>query len=222
VALELVIFDCDGVLVDSEPLSNGVLADMLAERGLQLTLAEARAAFQGLLLEQVRVRAESLLGEPLPDGWIEEFVRRRSAVFAAELKPVPGAAALVRAVTDAGLSVCVASQGRLRKTDRSLALTGLDGLFPQRSRFSAEQVPRGKPHPDLFLLAAERMGAAPGACAVIEDTPSGVIAATRAGMCVYGYAADSDEQALREAGATTAHSLADVGRLLLGAHQPAG
>jgi HAD superfamily hydrolase (TIGR01509 family) len=212
-----VIFDCDGVLVDSEPISNGVLAEMLAEQGLAMSLAEARARFQGLLLSEVLERSEAMLGRPLSPGWLDEYVERRAAVFAAELRPLDGAGELVRDVADAGIAVCVASQGSLRKTGRSLALTGLESLFPPEARFSAEQVPRGKPHPDLFLLAALRMGSAPADCAVVEDTPSGVTAARRAGMAVYGLAADSDERALREAGATVVGSLAELRAPLLGA-----
>ena len=208
--LELVIFDCDGVLVDSEPISNGVLAEMLAEQGLAIGLREARAAFQGLQLEQVRTEAERRLGRPLPEGWLEEFVARRAGVFERELRPVPGAAELVQRVLDAGLAACVASQGRLRKTDASLAITGLEHLFPRSARFSAEQVARGKPAPDLFLLAARTMGADPAACAVVEDTPSGVTAAVAAGMRVYGLAADSDEAALVRAGAVTVESLGEL------------
>jgi HAD superfamily hydrolase (TIGR01509 family) len=213
--LELVIFDCDGVLVDSEPISCGVLAEMLAEQGLQVGLAETRAAFQGLLLEDVVGEAQRRLGRELPRGWLEEYVSRRDAVFAQELRPVPGAPELVRRLLDAGMAVCVASQGRLRKTDASLTLTGLDSLFAPPARFSAEQVPRGKPHPDLFLHAARAMGVAPERCAVIEDTPSGVLAAARAGMRVYGLAADSDEAALAAAGARTVTSLGELGELLL-------
>jgi HAD superfamily hydrolase (TIGR01509 family) len=217
----LVIFDCDGVLVDSEPISNGVLAEMLREQGLELTLAEARARFQGLLLAQVQALAERELGHALPAGWLDEFVRRRAAVFDAELQPVPGAAELVERVLAAGAEVCVASQGSLAKIARSLALTGLDRLFAEDRRFSAEQVPRGKPHPDLFLLAAATLGFPPSGCAVVEDTPSGVTAAVRAGIRVYGFSADSDELALREAGASTSPSLAELGHRLLAA-QAAG
>jgi HAD superfamily hydrolase (TIGR01509 family) len=213
-ALELVIFECDGVLVDSEPMSNGVLAEMLAEQGLAMSVAEARRSFQGLLLEEVLADAQARLGRPLPDGWLEEYTARRDEAFRERLRPVAGAAALVRDVLAAGLMACVASQGRLVKTDRSLALTGLEELFPSHARFSAEQVPRGKPHPDLFLHAAARMGVEPGACAVVEDTPSGVAAAVRAGMQVYGYAGDSDEQALRSAGALTVRSLDELTEML--------
>ncbi len=213
----LIVFDCDGVLVDSEPISNGVLAQMLAEQGWELALADARARFQGLTLAEVRRHAEAQLGRALPDGWLDEFVARRAAVFDAELRPVDGAAALVARVRDAGIAYCVASQGSLAKTARSLRLTGLDGLFAEDARFSATQVPRGKPAPDLFLLAASRFAVPPARCAVIEDTPSGVRAAVSAGMTAYGFTADSDERALRAAGASaTADTLAALGELLLG------
>ncbi len=213
-APRLVIFDCDGVLVDSEPLSNGVLAEMLSEQGLSMTVDEARASFQGLLLEQVLAKAERRVGHPLPEAWLQEFVERRAAVFAERLQPVPGAAELVESLLAAGVAVCVASQGRLRKTDASLSITGLEHLFAPAARFSAEQVPRGKPHPDLFLHAARAMGASPGECAVVEDTPSGVLAAVRAEMAVYGYAADSEPRALELAGARVVMTLAELGPVL--------
>ncbi len=213
----LVIFDCDGVLVDSEPISNAVLAEMLGEQGWKLTVAETRARFQGMLLSEIGPEAQRELARPLPTGWLEEYVARRAAVFDAELRPVPGAAQLVERVVDAGLPVCIASQGSLAKIARSLALTGLERWFPPGSRFSADDVPRGKPQPDLFLHAAVSSGADPGSCAVVEDTPSGVAAAVAAGMSVYGFCADSDEPALREAGARTAASLAEIGDMLLDA-----
>jgi len=211
----LVIFDCDGVLVDSEPISNAVLAEMLAEQGWTLTVSESRARFQGMLLPDIGVAVERELGRPLPRGWLDEYVARRAAVFDAELEPVAGAAALLERVAGAGLPVCIASQGSLAKIARSLALTGLERWFPPHARFSAYEVPRGKPYPDLFLHAAASLGADPARCAVIEDTPSGVAAARAAGMTVYGLTADSDERALREAGALTAATLQEVGDLLL-------
>ena len=211
----LVIFDCDGVLVDSEGISNGVLAEMLAEQGLRLTLEESRAVFQGHLLAEIVGISEGMLGRSLPEGWLEEYVARRAALFEAELQPIPGAAELVDRVALAGIPSCVASQGSLAKTARSLAITGLAERFAEDVRFSAEQVPRGKPHPDLFLFAAATLGFAPVECAVVEDTPSGVTAAVSAGMRVYGLCADSDERALREAGAVTADTLGRIGELLL-------
>jgi HAD superfamily hydrolase (TIGR01509 family) len=213
-ASELVIFDCDGVLVDSEPISNGVLARMLTAEGLPTTLPEARRAYQGLLLGDVLLSAEAKLGHRLPDGWLARYERERSIAFRDELQPVAGAAEAVRRVTAAGIAVCVASQGKLEKTRLTLGLTGLLELFPPGALFSAESVPRGKPHPDLFLHAARVMGASPARSVVVEDTPSGVTAAVSAGMRALGYAADSDERALADAGAEVFHALDELPALL--------
>jgi beta-phosphoglucomutase-like phosphatase (HAD superfamily) len=108
---ELVIFDCDGVLVDSEVISNEVLARMLTREGLPTTLTEARRAYQGLLLSDIRSRAQARLGRPLPLGWLAEYEAERAEEFHRSLKPVPGAAEAVRRVKAAGMKVCVASQG---------------------------------------------------------------------------------------------------------------
>ena len=200
-AARLVIFDCDGVLVDSEPISNRVLARMLGEQGLQLTVAEARAAYQGMTLAQVLAAAAESLGRPLPQGWLARYERERTEAFREGLRSVPGVRECVQDVRGEGMAVCVASQGSLAKTRLSLALTGLSDLFEDSWLFSAEMVARGKPFPDLFLHAARAMGAAPAQSVVVEDTPSGVRAAVAAGMHVYGYAADSDRAALEGAGA---------------------
>jgi len=212
--LRLVIFDCDGVLVDSEVISNSVLARLLSDEGLPTTLAQARRDYQGLLLGEVVGSAEAKLGRPLPAAWLARYERERTEEFRRELAPVPGAAETIARVLAAGVAVCVASQGKLEKTRLSLELTRLRRLFPERALFSAESVPRGKPHPDLFLHAARTIGAQPAACVVVEDTPSGVAAAVAAGMRVIGYAADSDEAALRAAGAEIVHSLDEVPGLL--------
>lgn len=211
----LVIFDCDGVLVDSEAISNRVLAEMLSAEGLPTTLTQARRSYQGLLLSDVLSRAEEKLGRTLPGGWLDRYERERGAAFRRELDPVAGAAETVQRITAAGIGVCVASQGKLSKTRLSLALTGLGRLFPETARFSAYSVAHGKPAPDLFLHAATSMGAEPAGCVVVEDTPSGVTAAVSAGMRCVGYAADSDEQALRAAGAREIlRSLDELPRLL--------
>jgi HAD superfamily hydrolase (TIGR01509 family) len=205
--LELVIFDCDGVLVDSEIISNEVLARALTREGLATTLAEARRDYQGLLLADLVSRAQARLGRPLTADWLAGFERDRAAAFGQELKPVAGAAEAVKAVSAAGIAVCVASQGSLQKTRLSLELTGLRHLFPADALFSAGSVPRGKPYPDLFLHAASLMGATPARCVVIEDTASGVTAAVAAGMRAIGYTADSEETGLRQAGAELLDSL---------------
>jgi beta-phosphoglucomutase-like phosphatase (HAD superfamily) len=212
---QLVIFDCDGVLVDSEVISNCVLAEMLTAEGLPTTLAQSRRDYQGMLLADIRSRAEEKLGCALPGDWLVRYESERDAAFRRELEPVAGAVETVSRITTAGIEVCVASQGKLSKTRVSLALTGLDHLFPETARFSAYSVANGKPAPDVFLHAAASMGVAPARCVVVEDTPSGVTAAFSAQMCAVGYAADSDEQALRDAGAAEIlHSLDQLPRLL--------
>jgi HAD superfamily hydrolase (TIGR01509 family) len=207
---ELVIFDCDGVLVDSEVISAHVLAAMLTAEGLAMDAKQARAEFQGLLLADVGTRAEARLGRRLPDDWLARFERDRAAVFQRELRPVAGAAQAVGQVKRAGVAVCVASQGKLSKTDLSLSLTGLDRLFPPPVRFSAYAVANGKPAPDLFLHAAETMGAEASECVVVEDTASGIAAARSAGMRPLGYAADADEGSLVQAGAELFHSFREL------------
>jgi beta-phosphoglucomutase-like phosphatase (HAD superfamily) len=199
--LKLVIFDCDGVLVDSEVISNRVLAEMLSAEGLPTTLAQARLDYQGLLLADIRTRAERRLGRALPGDWLVRYEAERDRAFGRELEPVAGAVEAVGRVTAGGIEVCVASQGKLAKIGGSLALTGLDQFFPETARFSSYSVAHGKPAPDVFLHAAVSMGAAPADCVVVEDTASGVTAAVSAGMRTLGYAADSDERALRDAGA---------------------
>ncbi len=208
--LQLVIFDCDGVLVDSEVISNDVLARALTEQGLPTTLAQARRDYQGLLLAEIDSQAQAKLGRPLAKDWLERYERDRAAVFRRELRAVPGVAEAVRRIKAAGVAVCVASQGKLEKTRLSLKLTKLDPLFPNEALFSAYSVPRGKPHPDLFLHAAQAMAAKPARCAVVEDTPSGVTAAVAAGMRAFGYAADSDATALRQAGAEVFEAMEEL------------
>jgi len=211
---ELVIFDCDGVLVDSEAISNRVLARLLSEQGLELTAQQSRARYQGRLLADIVADAGERLGRGLPAGFADAYERERDVAFRAELTAVPHAREAVQAAIAAGARVCVASQGRLAKMELTLTLTGLRELFDDGTLFSAEMVARGKPPPDLFLHAARTIGVHPGRCAVVEDTPSGILAARAAAMRALGLAAESDEAALREAGAEIVCSMADVpGRL---------
>jgi beta-phosphoglucomutase-like phosphatase (HAD superfamily) len=213
--LRLVIFDCDGVLVDSETISNSVLAEMLSGEGLPTTLEQSRGEYQGMLLADIRTRAEAKLGRCLPEDWLVRYEAERDAAFSRELSPVAGALEAVGQVTAAGIPVCIASQGKLTKMGLSLGLTGLDRFFPEAARFSSYSVARGKPAPDVFLHAASSMGTEPRDCVVVEDTPSGVTAAVSAGMCALGLAADSDEQALRDAGAAKIlRSLHELPRVL--------
>jgi HAD superfamily hydrolase (TIGR01509 family) len=211
---QLVIFDCDGVLVDSEPISNRVLAEMLSAQGLPTTLAQSRREYQGLLLQDIVRVAERQLGRSLPEDWQEGFEAQRDAAFRRELEPVAGAAEAVWRVRAAGVARCVASQGKPHKIRLSLELTGLRELFADHELFSAYSVARGKPHPDLFLHAAASMGVDPLDSVVVEDTASGVTGAVAAGMRVIGYGADADNQALRRAGAEIVQSLDEIAALL--------
>jgi HAD superfamily hydrolase (TIGR01509 family) len=195
-------------------ISNTVLAHALSAEGLPTTLLDARRDYQGLLLGDVLARAQERLGRSFPADWLARYERERAEVFRSELRSVEGAGEAVARASAAGIAVCVASQGKLEKIRLSLELTGLRHLFAERALFSAESVARGKPYPDLFSRAAEVMGVEESRCVVVEDTPSGVIAGVAADMRVLGYAADSDEAALREAGAETFHSMDELPGLL--------
>jgi HAD superfamily hydrolase (TIGR01509 family) len=208
--IELVIFDCDGVLVDSEVISNEVLVRALSAEGLAMTVPEARREFQGLLLADIAARTEAKLERKLPDDWLDRYERDRDEAFHRELRPVPGAGEAVQRITAAGIAVCVASQAKLEKTRLSLGLTGLRDLFHAGALFSSYSVPRGKPHPEVFLHAAAAMKVKPSRSVVVEDSLSGVTGAVSAGMRVFGYTADSDEHALRTAGAEILRSLEEL------------
>jgi HAD superfamily hydrolase (TIGR01509 family) len=202
------------VLVDSETISNEVLARQLSDEGLATTLAESRQRYQGRLLEDIRLHAQAQLGRELPADWMDAYEHARSEAFREALQPIHGVGEAIEQIRAAGLKACVASQGKLEKIRFSLELTGLAPLFAEGELFSAYMVARGKPHPDLFLHAAARMGVEPSACVVVEDSPSGVQAAVAAGMRVLGYTADSDANALQAAGAHTFTSMRELPALL--------
>jgi HAD superfamily hydrolase (TIGR01509 family) len=216
VTRRLVIFDCDGVLVDSEGISNAVLARALSSLGLEISGADAHDAYRGMFLTEIVADAERRLGAPLPPDFLETFERDRVDAFRASLEPMPGAAEAVRAVTAMRSDVCVASQGRLSKTELTLTLTGLRDLFGPDALFSAHSVPRGKPAPDLFLHAAAAMGAEPERCVVVEDTVIGVRAALAAGMRAIAFVPQGDGDVFRAAGAATVRALHDLPGLLTG------
>ncbi len=206
----LVIFDCDGVLVDSEGISNAVLAGALRAIGLAISAEEAHDRYRGMFLSEIRADAERQLGSELPPDFLEKFERDREEAFRASLEPVPGAAAAVRSVLAMGCDVCVASQGRLSKTELTLSLTGLRDLFGPDALFSAHSVGRGKPAPDLFLHAAAVMGCEPDQCVVVEDTMIGVTAARAAGMRVIAFAPGGSADGFRDAGVETVSALEEL------------
>ncbi len=215
--LELVIFDCDGVLVDSERLTVAVEARMLTEMGWPITVDEVVRKFVGGSSDAMLAEIEEHLGAEAT----AEFDRRSTdeivAAFHAELRPIAGVRELVEALDDRHVATCIASSGSHRKMDLTLGLTGLRPLFEGRI-YSGSEVERGKPWPDLFLHAAQSMGVDPDRCAVIEDSINGCRAALAAGMTCYGFAGGlSQRDDLEATGATLFDTMADLQRHLLGA-----
>ena len=182
--ISLVIFDCDGVLVDTERIAVRIDVVVLARLGWTLTEAEVIDRFMGRTDQEMTRQIEAHLGRRLPPDWEEPFRHLYRDAFAAELAPVPG---IVEALDTIALPTCVASSGTHEKIRFTLGLTALYERFAGRI-FSASEVARGKPAPDLFLHAASRMGVPPAACAVVEDSRYGVEAARAAGMHAFGYA----------------------------------
>jgi HAD superfamily hydrolase (TIGR01509 family) len=187
----LVIFDCDGVLVDSELLSNHVLRDALAEIGIDLTVEQTMAEFMGRSRKHLLARTAELLGGPVPHDFGEHYDERRDAAFWDSLEPVAGIEEALDALDAAGVATCVASSGDHQKMRLTLGMTGLYERFEGRI-FSATEVAHGKPAPDLFLHAARRMGFEPADCVVVEDAPAGVEAGRAAGMRVLGFGEELD------------------------------
>ncbi|HJZ35546.1 MAG TPA: HAD-IA family hydrolase [Solirubrobacterales bacterium] len=215
----LVIFDCDGVLVDSEPTSNRVLAAAISAAGVPIDAAGVAERFESMRLTDIRAAVELERGEPLPDGWIEEFERRRAVEFARGMDPIPGIGALLARIRAARVPACVASQASVAKMEQTLGLTGLISYFEPAELFSSRMVELGKPAPDLFFLAARTMGVNPARCVVIEDAAPGVYGALAAGMSALGYAPSVDgtrptEARLAAAGAATFESMAELPALL--------
>jgi HAD superfamily hydrolase (TIGR01509 family) len=196
--LELVIFDCDGVLVDSERIAVRIDSQLCGELGWPLTEEEVVERFLGRTSEYMIAEIEANVGRPLPDAWETDFEPRYRAALEAELGPVDGVLDALERIT---LPVCVASSGSHAKMELTLGLTGLYERFAGRI-FSAHDVANGKPAPDLFLFAAERLGVEPSRCAVVEDSRFGVEAARAAGMRAFGYAGGLTPAARLEGPAT--------------------
>ena len=179
----LVIFDCDGVLVDSEPLANEVLAECLTELGHPHTMSECTTKYVGKSIPTIITEIEQATGDTLPDDFHAELWRRDQIAFTDRLQPIEGVADAAAALPHAR---CVASSSRPERIRNSLSVTGLIGLF-EPHLFSASQVANGKPAPDLFLFAAAEMGASAADCVVIEDAVPGVQGGKAAGMRVLGF-----------------------------------
>jgi HAD superfamily hydrolase (TIGR01509 family) len=182
--LQLVIFDCDGVLVDSETLAAELQVERFAEIGMPMTAGEIAERFLGRSTGFVNAAIAEHLGGPLTADRERYWEGRYRDLMNERLRPIPG---VVEALAQISLPVCVASSSGAQSIALKLSLCGLAERFGDRI-FSATQVQHGKPAPDLFLLAAERLGADPSRCAVIEDSPVGVQAGRAAGMRTFAYA----------------------------------
>ena len=211
-AYDLVIFDCDGVLVDSEPISNRILAERLTAIGLPTTTEQAMQDYMGRSWKTDQQIIEGRLGGPLPEGWVDAYHAAVIAAFETELEPVAGIAAALDGIATPS---CVASSSAHPRIRAALTATGLLGRFEGRI-FSATDVEHGKPAPDLFLHAARACGAAPGRCVVIEDAPPGAEAGRRAGMDVLGYAGLTAPELLEAEGARVFAAMAELPALVNG------
>ena len=214
----LIIFDCDGVLVDSELLSARIEAEALGTAGIAITAEEMLGRFTGIASRDAYAILEAEQGIDLSVNFGERVLERIHAAFERELEAVRGIAAALAAID---LPVCVASSSEPARIERSLRIVGLEARFAG-NLFSAAMVARGKPAPDLFLHAASRMGVAPAACVVIEDSVPGVRASVAAGMRVIGFAGaghcgPGHGDRLRDAGAgIVLIDMANLPRLLNG------
>lgn len=194
---DLVIFDCDGVLVDSERITAGVFCDMLGELGLTLTTDAMFETFVGQAMDRCLDIIQDKLGRPAPEDFVPELRRRAGQALLEGVTPVDGVISVLDQLT---VPCCVASAGEYAKMQLTLGKTGLWPRFEGRI-FSADDVEHSKPAPDVYLLAARAMGVDPARCAVIEDSAAGVMAGVAAGMTVFAYTADVPAHRLRAAGA---------------------
>ena len=205
-----VLFDCDGVLVDSEPITNGVLRDMLAESGWVLTSAECMRLFIGKAVKDERAMIEVNTNQPLTDDWLNRFRERRNLGLLAGLQAIDGAVQAVASIHAryAGRIACASGADRF-KVELQLDKCGLMRYF-KGYIFSGHELPRSKPFPDVYVAAAAALGVSAKRCAVIEDSVTGVVSGVAAGATVFGYAPQefghSSAAALRAAGAVVVFS----------------
>ena len=210
---KLVIFDCDGVLVDSEGITNALLRDDLAARGLDLPIDEVLRLFVGGTMKSVGIQAGKM-GADIPEGWVDGFYKKMYAALADGTPLIDGVEDVMDRLDAAGVPYAVGSNGGLDKMAITL------GQYPTLQRrlegrlYSAHVLGIAKPEPDLFLAAAQDFGVPPAECVVIDDSPSGCIAARRAGMRCLGFAEHDDGARLSKEGAEIVHSMAEVAKAI--------
>ena len=198
-SFDLVIFDCDGVLVDSEVLANQLLRDALAENGLEMTVDEVVETYVGRSMAAVIKISEDLLGLKLPEDFLDQLQIKTFALFEEKLLAVDGVEDVLIELKNKNIEICVASSGSFEKMNLTLGLTGLKKYFGEHI-FNSSQVKRGKPYPDLFLYAADKMQVEPARCLLIEDSVPGVQGGVAAGMEVMAYSSRGNSKALIKAG----------------------
>ncbi len=214
--LRLVIFDCDGVLADSEPLANRVSAEMISEEGLAISPEECVRRFVGLNLEAMVPVIEAEIGRKLTHDWVDRLTSRLIEAFGREMKPIPGAIEAMQAITAMGLPWRVASNSSHAEMAAKFSAMGISAMVAGRLH-SYTDVAEGKPAPDLFLAAAAAEGIAPLYCVVIEDSVTGARAAAAAGMPCLGFAPHGDDPRLRAVGAQLFDSMFDLPALIAAA-----
>jgi HAD superfamily hydrolase (TIGR01509 family) len=214
---EAVLFDCDGVLVDSEPITNGVLREVLNESGWALTQAECMQIFIGKAVRDERARIEAETGQPFTEAWLHAFYERRNVRLLAELKAVQGAIEAVAAIHHRveGRIACASGADR-PKVVMQLEHVGLLPYFGERI-FSGHDQPRSKPAPDVYLAAAANLGVDAARCLVIEDTATGAQAGLAAGATVWGYCPEGHGRAFEGMGVHRVFHHMDVLRQLFAA-----
>jgi HAD superfamily hydrolase (TIGR01509 family) len=207
--LKAVIFDCDGVLIDSEWLASRVEAELLRELGMELTVAQVHELFLGKTVGGVLDIITARRGAPLPPEFTYNWAFATARTFVRELQPIPFVRGVVERLRDAGHRLAVASQSPLARVRLSLEVTELAPFFGEHL-YVTTMVARPKPAPDVYLLAASRLGAAPADCLVIEDSPAGAAAARNAGMQALGYAPGETLEAMRAAGVPVLRSMDEL------------
>ena len=209
-APKCIIFDCDGTLVDSEYLTTTVIAQMASELGIEMTAEEATKTFGGKTLDVVIYKMKELSGKEIPSDWLPRLITKVSESYKTNLIPMDGIKDVLNLIS---IPVCVASNGEPKHVNGSLTITGLIDYFDGKI-YTASDVGIPKPAPDLFLYAAEKMNFRPSDCVVIEDSISGVTAAVRANITVYGLVGICSAEELEEAGAIPFTNMRDLPDLL--------
>lgn len=211
---DAIIFDCDGVLINSEPIANAILAEDLVELGLRISAEESHHRFTGWLTAQIAETVSAETGVPIPDGWVSRHNAQVREAVAASVEPIPGVIDVLDALDAAGIGWGVASQSGLLYLEQALGRVGIWERAAGRVA-SSQIVTRPKPAPDVYLKAMELVGVPGHRSIVLEDSPTGVRAGVAAGARVIGYAVDREPHLLTEAGAShTVGAMAELHDLL--------